>query len=431
MRKSPVLAQPGWAKRIGLATAAAVALALSHVSAAAPAANAAQLPPPNGTASSSPIGDVAEPQGGPTSDDAALAEAADNYDPGDLSGAAQLADTATTLESVALHPAITGATAATSVGTVSIDSGGEITLAAEGVPDVGIKVDGDPDRVAVVDGAVVQTGVAPSTDVVTRASDNGVQLVAILGDEQAPSEIAFPLDLPEDATLQPQNDGSIDVFAPVETEEPLPGEEARLDAEIGRILGPSILSGLTDDDLHISAAQWAALEAVPEAQTRTVEEDQLIGTIGAPWAVDANGDPVDTRYVIEDGGIKQVLETDENTAFPVVADPAWWVVAATAVACAAQLSGFLFAVAKFVGIVAKVTKLIKASSALTKAVNKVGGVKAVFTNLYNAAKGWIKGNATKYISATKLRELKDVVTRGKALVFDAVGIGSCGALLFM
>ncbi len=49
--------------------------------------------------------------------------------------------------------------------------------------------------------------------------------------------------------------------------------------------------------------------------------NDIIGLIGAPWAVDANGDEVETHFEIEENVLMQVVEFDENTAFPVIADP--------------------------------------------------------------------------------------------------------------
>ncbi len=48
------------------------------------------------------------------------------------------------------------------------------------------------------------------------------------------------------------------------------------------------------------------------------------GTVDAAWAVDANGDPVETWYEVADGLLRQVVKTDASTVFPVVADPTFW-----------------------------------------------------------------------------------------------------------
>lgn len=53
-----------------------------------------------------------------------------------------------------------------------------------------------------------------------------------------------------------------------------------------------------------------------------------VGGVKAPWAVDANGNPVPTSLDIEGGTLVQSVMFDDATAFPVIADPnigsEWW-----------------------------------------------------------------------------------------------------------
>lgn len=53
------------------------------------------------------------------------------------------------------------------------------------------------------------------------------------------------------------------------------------------------------------------------------QNDNLVGTFSAPWAVDANGRNVRTEYAIDGNRLIQRIYTDGETAFPVVADPFW------------------------------------------------------------------------------------------------------------
>ena len=53
-----------------------------------------------------------------------------------------------------------------------------------------------------------------------------------------------------------------------------------------------------------------------------VNKDNVIDTvIDAAWAVDANGNDVDTYYVVNGNILTQVVNFDEKTTFPVIADP--------------------------------------------------------------------------------------------------------------
>lgn len=46
-----------------------------------------------------------------------------------------------------------------------------------------------------------------------------------------------------------------------------------------------------------------------------------IGQIAKPWAVDADGLPVATRYAVSGSDVTQIVTTTDSTAYPVVADP--------------------------------------------------------------------------------------------------------------
>jgi len=50
-------------------------------------------------------------------------------------------------------------------------------------------------------------------------------------------------------------------------------------------------------------------------------QNEIINTIDEPWALDANGNDIETYYMIRENILVQYVEFDENTAFPVVADP--------------------------------------------------------------------------------------------------------------
>ena len=47
--------------------------------------------------------------------------------------------------------------------------------------------------------------------------------------------------------------------------------------------------------------------------------------VPSPWAVDADGNAVPTRYVVDGNTLTQVVETRAGTVFPVIADPLWFV----------------------------------------------------------------------------------------------------------
>lgn len=91
----------------------------------------------------------------------------------------------------------------------------------------------------------------------------------------------------------------------------------------------------------------------------------------AAWAKDANGAPVPTHYRLEGNTVVQVVEFDQNTAFPVVADPTFWDVTR----CVASIAWFIGT-----NIVAPL-KLLK----IKRYIEALGGVRASANLMLRAA----------------------------------------------
>ena len=99
-----------------------------------------------------------------------------------------------------------------------------------------------------------------------------------------------------------------------------------------------------------------------------VNKDNVIDTvIDAAWAVDANGNDVDTYYVVNGNILTQVVNFDEKTTFPVIADPSAWKIAKCVAAIGLIVAGTVIAAAK----VAKVVKYIKTLGGVKKAAKLV------------------------------------------------------------
>lgn len=88
-----------------------------------------------------------------------------------------------------------------------------------------------------------------------------------------------------------------------------------------------------------------------------VDMDNIITTIIDPaWAKDANGSDIETYYKVNGNKLIQVVNYDEDTAFPVVADPSAWQVAKCVGAIGVVIASCVVAAAKIV----KIKKYIKA-----------------------------------------------------------------------
>ena len=125
----------------------------------------------------------------------------------------------------------------------------------------------------------------------------------------------------------------------------------------------------------------------------------------------------------------QVLETNKNTAYPVTADPnvLWWTW--SAISCAVDLAALIFGAAKLTKLLLGVKSLMKKSVALTNVINKMVGIKAFLTAIYDAARGFVEGKVGKYLSKTSRVALVGVGTAALSLVGDFLGIGSCVSLI--
>ena len=274
-----------------------------------------------------------------------------------------------------------------------------------------------------VDGVAVQSGRTIGVELVTRPTQNGVQVVAVVANRAAGNAIPFDLDLPDGAKLAPQADGSIAVELLGDAERPLPGEEARLEQEIAKVIPEGTeFENLTD-------AQWKAIDAIPSPAMETYTEMRTIGYLGVPWAVDANGGLVKTHYEVSGDTVTQVLETNTDTAFPVSADPTWFWWSWTAATCAAQVTTIIFAAAKCANAITKINSLISKSATMSRMVARLGGVKGTLQAIHNAAKGFVNGSIGKYLTSTQRLALASLAWAGLSWIGDALGIGGCVSLI--
>jgi len=399
-----------------IVTAAALVISGAGVSSAA-----AEDTPVNSTEASAAAGPDALLNGA-SSDEAAIAAAAASFDTSKPATTVELTDAASAADEVALQATSSGLEGTDAAGGDLVVTDEGATLAMDG-ESYGLAPLGGSDESTVVDGALVNHEVAPSTDVVTRAVEGGVQMAAVLADAAAPGEVSFALDLPQGAELSTNVDGTISVIAPVEVVEPLPGEEARIETEVSAILGG------VQDDTEITDAQWAALDAIEPAATTTTVESREMAKIGAAWAVDANGEAVATHYEIDGTTLTQVVDTDGQTAYPVVADPAWYWWLWTGASCAANLATFVFAAAKLISLASKLSSIARKSTALTNLISKLGGAQNLVKKIYYLAKGWAEGNAMRYLSRSEYLAITSASSAALGLLGDALGIGSCVSLI--
>lgn len=143
-------------------------------------------------------------------------------------------------------------------------SGGDLT----DVPDLSITLPAEADVAPGVvsdDGTVVYEAVDGGVDVAVQVmEDSSVRLLTVISDANAPREYTYDLGLPADVVVTEGGDGSM-LF--------------------------------------------------------TTPDGDFLGGVAAPWARDANGVEIATRYHLDGTSLVQEVDLTETTAYPVVADP--------------------------------------------------------------------------------------------------------------
>ena len=134
----------------------------------------------------------------------------------------------------------------------------------------------------------------------------------------------------------------------------------------------------------VSAAEYLGDEYDTGEVYLVDNTNQIISIIDAPWAKDANGNELNTYYVIEGNKIVQHIDFDENTAFPVVADPSFWQVTKCAGTILWVIGTTIFTAAKIV----KIKKAIKAAGGVRKAAK--GIIAAIKASKRLGGKWWTK-----------------------------------------
>lgn len=161
-------------------------------------------------------------------------------------------------------------------------------------------------------------------DLILQPTELGVRSIMNIKDSSAPKEYRFELDLPKGHKVIK----SADYFGDA------PGNE--LDTE----------------------------------EVFIVDENNIIQSVfGKAWAVDANGVDIPTHYEVVGNTLIQIVDFNDNTAFPVLADPDWVAIGACSAALVWFVGSNLFVAAKII----KVKKYIKALGGFKETAKLVAG----------------------------------------------------------
>ncbi|PRH78264.1 hypothetical protein C6N75_15870 [Streptomyces solincola] len=136
-------------------------------------------------------------------------------------------------------------------------------------------------------GTIVYAQAGASTDYAVQPTASGARVLAVIKNARAARDYRFPLHLPEGAQAELFEDGTIGITA-----------------------------GSRPDKT-------------------------LLGIFDKPWARDAHGKDLPTRYELDGDTLVQHIDFTPDTAFPVVADPGWWDQTRFLATCGAAIAGVL------------------------------------------------------------------------------------------
>lgn len=219
--------------------------------------------------------------------------------------------------------AVAGATIALTVAFVNpaaadipIDSVNEVVEALEAAPDLG---------------EIATPTVQTSGDLAATTDDGAVVTIPTSGDGtvdiNAPGMALLSLGLPSVDTKSAEvaADGTV-VYASADATsagmavEVLDEGTVSIQTVIGSASGRhSFTYTLATDTVPMLRADGGVDLVVSVSDGAQV----VVGAVETPWAVDANGAPVNTRYVVSGSTFTQIVEPGPATVYPVVADPTY------------------------------------------------------------------------------------------------------------
>lgn len=157
------------------------------------------------------------------------------------------------------------------------------------------------------------------TATVPVSGDEAIDVMTLIGDKDLQAEISLPADLSlgegvltSDGTVVYTSESDAEAVA-IQT---LPGGETRIQ---------TVLSGPNSQHEfgYGMDGYRATIDSEGNAAFIAVAPEGAYVPVDAAWAVDANGEAVETYYEVRGDELFQVVVPDADTAYPVVADPTW------------------------------------------------------------------------------------------------------------
>ncbi|MEL3945573.1 MULTISPECIES: DNRLRE domain-containing protein [Streptomyces] len=138
---------------------------------------------------------------------------------------------------------------------------------------------------------------------------------------QVGGNVVYTSSGPVDTVVQPTTDGGSRTLNIIKN------SSAPREYETGFVL-PAGMKAVTHDDGSVS------LYSAGDDNADKAPQKEPAGFFDAPWARDANGKEVPTRYKVVGNKLVQQVDFDANSAFPIVIDPSWWSTTKKVLKCA-------------------------------------------------------------------------------------------------
>lgn len=204
--------------------------------------------------------------------------------------------------------------------TVAVDGTAVTATVGAGMQvELSLPVDPTADPELTDHGTLVYPGESPHLHAeVQNVEDGSARVLTVVEEaysDTAVHEYSYGVGLPEGARLVelPTGEAAIAQDATAVADDVTAAEVAAVELA-------SVLPDPAEIDLEDLEANTAAAEMIGPTSNELPEGQSLVGVFQAPWAVDASGQALPTRFEVQGDELVQVVDTTD-AVFPVVSDP--------------------------------------------------------------------------------------------------------------
>ncbi len=205
-------------------------------------------------------------------------------------------------------------------GTVAVDGATVTAMVGAGLEvELSLPVDTTADPQLTDHGTLVYPGESPHLHAEVQNVEDGSARVLTVAEEAysdtAVHEYSYAVGLPDGVQLMELPTGEVAL-----AQESTAVADGVTAADVAAVDLASVLPDPAEIDAEDVAANTAPAEMLGPAGDELPEGQSLVGVFQAPWAVDAGGQALPTRFEVQGTDLVQVVDTTD-AVFPVVSDP--------------------------------------------------------------------------------------------------------------